>query len=696
MLRLIFCISFFLYAIKSYAQDTLVTKIQDEVIVTATRTATKIKNIAIPITIINKVQIIQSGALKMNDLLQDQPGIFITNGSGSRAVGGGIFGNGLQLQGMSPEHTLIMVDGELLSGRQGGILDLSRIVVGNIKSIEIIKGPFSSLYGSEAMAGVVNIITEMSKKNKLEVALRYGSFNTKDVQIKFQYNKNKWQHYLFANAFTTNGYDLNKKDVEQTVDANRNTTFQYKTKYILNDKASFTINTRWYNGVQKSKYAINSNFINIDGHAKTTDIATTVQLNYLFTKKINSLLTLFYNQYNYSQQLDSVVSKSNYYKDNFLQNVIKLEQVTNFNINKKLLSILGVGYIYQNVLTDRYENRKTQNAFYLFNQNEIKITHKIKTSAGIRLDINNAYKYSVNPKLAAAYNINERLKVTASIGTGFKAPDFRQLYLSFINNAAESYIIYGVQEFSLQKLQQQLVSGFIAQILPSANQIKTLQPEKSIGYNAGMQYSITSKVKLDINIFRNDVSNLIQYIEIAKRTNGASVFSYINIAKSLTQGVETNITYYLNKNFTIQAGYQLLQTADKEIIENVNNGKIYGRDAINSPARVLKKSDYNGLQNRSKHLANIKINYTKNNLGVNLKGLYKSKWGVRDLDGNGFANMSEEFAKGFMQLNANAFYKINKDWNVQIGINNITNYIDEVNVTNVAGRNYYTSILFNL
>jgi outer membrane receptor for ferrienterochelin and colicins len=696
MNRLFTLFIFSLFAMNLFAQDSLVVKIKEEVIVTATKSPTKIKNIAVPISIITKSQIIQSGALKMNDLLQEQTGIFVTNGSGSKAVGGGIFGNGLQLQGMSPEHTLIMVDGEMVSGRQGGILDLSRIVVGNIKSIEIIKGPFSSLYGSEAMAGVINIITEMSKKNKVEIALRYGSFLTSDVQVKANFNNNKWQHYFFVNTYATNGYDLNTKDIEQTVDANKNTTFQYKTKYTNSDTWNFTLNTRIYNGEQKSKYAINANYINIDGAAITKDMATTVQLNYNFTKQINTSFTLFYNQYKYNQQLDSVINKSIYYKDNFLQNVIKVEQLTNFNFNKKILSILGYGYIYQTVLTERYDRKKTQNAFYLFNQNEIKITDKIKTSAGIRVDVNNAYKYSVNPKIAVAWNINEKLKVTASIGTGFKAPDFRQLYLSFINNAADNYIIYGVQEFSMQKLQQQLTTGFIAQILPSANLIKTLQPEQSIGYNAGIQYAIADNLKLDAHIFRNDINNLIQYIEIAKRANGASVFSYINVTKTFTQGLETNLFVKYNKNFNVQAGYQYVLTGDKEIVQKLKDKQIYGRDAVAAPARIMQSNDYNGLQNRSKHLANMKLSYSKNNLTVSVRGMYKSKWGVRDFDGNGFANMPEEFAKGFVQLSSTALYKINKHWNMQLGINNIANYIDAVNVTNIAGRNYFTTINYTL
>ena len=80
------------------------------------------------------------------------------------------------MQGMTGEYTLILINGEPLVGRTAGTLDLSRITVNNIKRIEIIAS--SSLYGSDALAGVVNIITETATKDSGSLSLRYGPIPT--------------------------------------------------------------------------------------------------------------------------------------------------------------------------------------------------------------------------------------------------------------------------------------------------------------------------------------------------------------------------------------------------------------------------------------------------------------------------------------------------------------------------------------
>ena len=97
-----------------------------------------------------------------------------------------------QMQGLDSDYTLILVDGVPLVGRTAGTLDLSRITVGNIKQIEIVKGASSSLYGSEALAGVINIITENPKQGfKGDIDLRTGTFNTTNTSANINYKKGK-------------------------------------------------------------------------------------------------------------------------------------------------------------------------------------------------------------------------------------------------------------------------------------------------------------------------------------------------------------------------------------------------------------------------------------------------------------------------------------------------------------------------
>ncbi len=678
----------------SFGQDSL-TKTEDAIVISATRTLSSKQQVAVPITILSKAQITATGTLKLNELLSEQAGIFITNGSGSRAVGGGIFGNGVQMQGLSPDHILVLVDGEPMIGRNGGTLDLTRLTVGNVKQIEIIKGPFSSLFGSEAMGGVINIITEQPKTNNFSSVLRYGSFNTIDLQNKLSLSRNKTSASLFINNFSSNGYDLNSKDIEKTQDPWQNHTIQLKVNHQF-AKSGISFSNRFFTGKQQSKYANNSNFINIDGVSNTKENASFISYYKYWNKNLKSSLNAQYNVYSYSQKLDSVSNGNVFYQDNFEQHFYRLENINELLVKPNNTLIFGGGITSQKIKTDRYAGIARQNAFHVFVQNEWNATNKLKLSTGVRYDRNSDFAFSINPKLALKYALNNRSKLWLSIGSGFKAPDFRQLYLDFINNASDSYIIYGTEAFSINKLQQQLSNNFIAQILPSAFQIKQLNPEKSIGLNVAYSNDVNKHIKIHVNTFYNKIDDLIQYTEIAKRANGALVYSYININKAFTTGAEFQANVIANKHFSIDVNYQYLKSGDRAILKNIKAGTVYGRNYVGGPARLLVQSDYKNLQGRSTHLAQLKLNYNTGKMQVSLRNVFRGKWAVIDLDGNGISNMDAEFAKANIISNISVQYKIKTNINTQLGCNNITNYKDAIFMTNQPCRNFYITLNYSI
>jgi len=110
-----------------FVKDTLESN-GDSIVVTATRTERKLSNLTVPVTIINAKTIQQNGSLRLTDILKEQTGINLTSG----------FGAGIQLQGLNPDYTIILINGEPLVGRTAGVLDLNRIALGNIKNIEIV------------------------------------------------------------------------------------------------------------------------------------------------------------------------------------------------------------------------------------------------------------------------------------------------------------------------------------------------------------------------------------------------------------------------------------------------------------------------------------------------------------------------------------------------------------------------------
>jgi outer membrane receptor for ferrienterochelin and colicins len=681
-----------------YAQtDTLFNRTLDEIVITATRTERKLSNVAVPTTIVNQKTIQLSGSLRINDILQEQTGLFITSGTGSNAVGGGVFGNGVQLQGLSPDHTLILLDGEPLIGRQGGVMDLSRFAVGNIRKVEIVKGPSSSLYGSDAMGGVINILTAPLQGNQFNAGIRSGSFLLTDVYTSGNSSWKKNNLYFFLNRNSSNGYELDKTTPEKTLDPFFNYTGHLKFTHRFTNDTRVVLNARGFFGHQDSRYAINSRNINIDGAGKTTDYTINPVLIHRFDNRLQTSLRLIASGYRFIQRLDSISNGKEYYSDEFSQEFYRAENQTDYSWNENNTLTVGGGFTLQTVNTTRYKKEQQQEMWHAFAQHEWKGIRNLVLISGLRYDYNTDFAARLSPKVAFNYTVSEKLKLMGSYGAGFKAPDFRQLYLNFTNNAAEGYSIYGSSEFSLNLLQQQQSLGIVAVILPAANLITTLKPEISDGFNAGLQYTPADQWRADLNFFRNDVSNLINYIPVATNANGTSVFSYINVNRAYTQGAEVNITYRPTSALNISGGYQYLETADKDQLQRVNSKEIYGRDISNGPARLMNRSDYSGLLNRSKHMANFRLFWESNKKiwNASLRFVYRSRFGVTDKDGNGFANMEEEFAPGMLQSNLTAGYRVSKAFNLQAGINNLFNQVNARYMPNLPGINYFVSMHYS-
>ena len=190
----------------------------DEIMVSANKTEKPFVQLTVPAKIISKKEIESSGHSRLDEIISEQVGIITVPGFGGS--------EGIQLQGIDPEYTLILIDGMPVIGRVAGILDLSRISLGSVERIEIIKGASSSLYGSEALGGVVNIITNKPKSEGFskKIYYQYGTYNTHDMLADISYKKNRFSVYGNINQYSSDGYDLVEGDGQNTVEPFKNLT----------------------------------------------------------------------------------------------------------------------------------------------------------------------------------------------------------------------------------------------------------------------------------------------------------------------------------------------------------------------------------------------------------------------------------------------------------------------------------------
>ena len=671
----------------SMVKDTLYAN-GDSVVVTATRSERKLSNITVPVTIVNAKTIQQNGSLRLTDILREQTGLTLTSG----------FGAGVQLQGLNPDYTIILINGEPLVGRTAGVLDLNRVALGNIKKIEIVKGPSSSLYGSEAMAGVINIITDVSTSIPLQASLRYGTYNTLDANINHTLASKKLFYQGFYNYYTTDGYSIRPNSNNRvTTPISRLTTSQ-QFKYNLSSNTHLVFNTRLTDENIKSNIAVSNGGITTysNGNEHNTDVNFTGSLNHRFSNDLKTSFRTYLTNYVSNQDLLTLSGAP--YSDLLNHLFQRVENQTDWNVSKKLTAIVGAGAVWEGVKSSRYDSekvRKSNTIQYGFTQWEWTPITKLILIGGVRFDQNASYASAWSPKLSMLYKLNKQHKLKLSIGQGFKAPDFRQLYLDFTNAAAGNYSVFGSAE--AQKVIGQLNSlGQIGTLYSNYYLLKSLQPESSTGIHFSWDWEPNPKTFISVQAFRNDIKNLIEVQQVGSYVSGAQIFSYLNIGRAFTNGVEVESKYQLNSNWSLSGGYQFILTGDKDQIDQIKAGTVYTRNASGISSR-LTMTDYVGLPNISKHKAQFKINYvTANGFFANCRMVYRSKWAVNNTNGNEVYDSGDNFAAGYISLHASMGKDYANGVSLQLGCDNMTNYIDAVNLSNLPGRTAYFSIKYQI
>jgi outer membrane receptor for ferrienterochelin and colicins len=660
----------------------------DSVVVTANRSERKLSNVTVPVNIVNAKQIQQAGSLRLTDILKEQPGLNLTSG----------FGAGVQLQGLNPDYTIILINGEPLVGRTAGVLDLNRVALGNIKKIEIVKGPSSSLYGSEAMAGVINIITTSATNIPLQASVRYGTYATLDAGINNAFATKKFSYESFYNYFSTNGYSIRPNSNSRVTTPIGRYTLNQQLKYAMNENTNIAFGLRMTDEKIMNNISVSNggNTINSLGKEHNTDQNINVSLNHRFSNRLKTSFRSYFTEYNAKQDL-LTVSGMPYY--DVLNHLFKrIENQTDWNINKQLNLVLGAGAVWEGVKSSRYDSekiRKSNTIQYGFTQMEWIPFAKLIVTGGIRFDKNEAFASAFSPKLSALYKLNTKHKFKFSIGQGFKAPDFRQIYLDFTNAAAGGYSVFGTAQ-AQQVIDQLMAKGQIGTLYDTYYQLKTLKPEYSTGMHFSWEYEPNVNSYVNVQLFRNDIRNLIQVQQVGAYITGAQIFSYLNIGRAFTQGIELEYKQNLNTHLNISAAYQYLATGDKDQIALIKAGKVYTR-ASNGYSKLLTLSDYVGLPNNNTHKAQLKINYnTAKGLFANFRVLYRSQWAVNNTNGNEVFDKGDEFAKGYVSMHTSIGKEYNNGFSFQLGCDNISNYTDPTHLPNLPGRTFYATLKYRV
>lgn len=634
----------------------------DEVIVTATRTVRQLSSLPLPVTLISKKQLQQTGVTRLNEILNEQTGIIMTPDA---TIGGG---EGVQIQGIASDYILVLIDGVPVVGRSSGNLDLSRFAIGNIKQIEVVKGPSSSLFGSEALGGVINIITEKPTSENIsgQVSHRAATFNNQNTNLSLNQRTKKIGYSIFADRLSTDGYDLAPTQDGQTVNPFFNYTFNGRLFFDIAKNIDVFASGRYF-------------YQEFDIQPSTSeekDANAQLRVNHNASKKTNLQYEFYYTNYITDEQVVDPIDNELLIANDFDQKLFRPEIRFNHSFSLNNTLTIGGGYNFETLDRSLFAETVTFNSQYIFIQYDFKPIEKLNIITGARFDNHSEYNSQLSPKISAKYDITPSFSIKGSVGSGFKAPDFRQLYLDFTNAAGGGYSVFGkeVEAAGIQRLQD---NDEIATLQVDPSQLgERLDAESSVGYNFGVAYK-EGKISSELNFFRNDFKNLIDTRILAAKTNGQNVFGYVNRESVYTQGLELDLKYKLFKTLNLSAGYQLLFAFDKDKEDALDNGEVFARDPETLETIRLSKSDYFGLENRSRHTINFKAFYDipKWNANANLRVTYRSRFGLTDRNGNDLLDdFDNSFVGGYALVNLTFGKTFLEHYSLQLGANNLLDF----------------------
>jgi outer membrane receptor for ferrienterochelin and colicins len=637
----------------------------------------EIGKLAQPVTLVNKKTIEMMGSRRLDEVLREQTGMALVSdlGSGNRSLG-------LQMQGFSAEYIMILINGLPMTGRFNGNFDLSRLSVSGIERIEIIRGASSSLYGSEALGGVINIITKQTGKQAGALAgVRYGSYNTLDASLEGQtpVNGEKGAANLSANYYRTDGFNVNTAYLTkgQTGPPYNSLNLQGRASYKLSEANTLQLSAHFggRNSVMERAYTTQQ----FNDALEETDLNTALSLNSRLANGIRLLSRYYFTRYATDQQVRFHQNGGVLQENRFVQSIHRAElQAARDMAGEKLSLVGGAGAEHQQMNNHQEGTGNGMYTYFGYFQAIYRPSDRYDFVTGVRYDGNNVYGGRFNPTIGASYRPADWLKLKFSAGQGFKAPTYAQMYQVF-TNIVQGYTVIGANVFSA-RAQAMKDAGAVQQLWPVAGNIKPLRPETSTSLNLGLSVYPFSSVEYTLNGFYNNIRNQIFTQQAGIMSNGQQLYSYFNVERSFTTGAESSIRWTPADGLTVSAGYQYLIAKDQGIIDSIKAGQgRYAKVRADGGIRNAAAADYFNLPNRSRHSLNAQVfyEYRPLGLGISLRGNYRGKYGFMDIDNNGYIDPYDVYVPGYFLGYAAASKKMLHDrLVVQLSVDNIFNYTD--------------------
>lgn len=617
---------------------------EDQMVVTASSVEQNLKDAPASISVITREDLQRKPVQNLKEVLKDVPGVQLTNESDNR--------QGVSIRGLGSSYTLILVDGKRVNSRNAVFrhndFDLSWIPAESIERIEVVRGPMSSLYGSDALGGVVNIITRkvgtewhgtLSADTTVQEHRDRGDSGNGNffasgplvddllgVKVYGALGKRNKDQASSASGSTgqprIEGYTSRNANVEfsLTPDKDQDITFGYGMD--RQDRDSDTLDK---NRIERENYSL--------GHAGRWGVANT-ELR-------------FYGEKIENKNAETITSKNNALDGKV---VIPLGDYTQF---------LTFGGEYRNDKLEDAVNMKNggsvqANQYALFLEDEWHIFENLTLTGGVRMDDHENYGVNWSPRAYLVYNATDTVTVKGGWASAFKAPSLLQLSPDWLSGSCRG----------------------------SCNVVgnKDLKAETSESMEFGLYYAgqrgWLEDVTASATVFQNDIDDMITVIRTANRSlapsypnfagfdaSGNPIFRYYNVNKARIRGLETELGLPVADKLNLRLNYTYNDARD---LSNGGNKPLSELPFHTTNATL----DWKPLEDWSFYLS------------ANYKGKSRTV-----TDGNATPG-------GYTTWNTGGSYQVNKAVKIRAGVLNLTDKDlnrDDYSY-NEDGRRYFAAV----
>lgn len=629
----------------------------DEVVVSATRTERLLKNVPVAIQVVSAKTIEKAQISNFRDLLEyELPGINFTNNGGQ---------SNINMLGFGGKYVLFLVDGERLAGETFDNIDYNRIDMDNVERIEIMKGASSSLYGSNAVGGVINIITRNpGKPLEISANTRFASENELNNGLTVS-SRQKWGYAsITGNMKQRDPYTL-KDRVPLTQEFENGTTQEqalgetiiagYKD-YNISGKVGVDVTDKLLIEAKGGYFFKERNPGGLDGRKVRDhyfDYSGGLKAQYTFSESKHLAVSGNYDRYN----------KYDYYRllkekeKNYENSQWRVGAIYDQKIGREHSLVAGVEVFSDDLMTFMFESdgsntKRNALTYAIYTQQEWKLNQKLTLVTGLRYDYHSKFKEHITPQLSAMYKIAPRITLRGGYAGGFRSPTLKELYTDWFHPYGGGFQIIGNKE---------------------------MRPEKSHNFNLSTEMSFGKTV----------ITAMGQYSLMDNKINtvwlNSDTIYYRNMGKAKILGLEFSVAQRIRNNILLHAGYSYVHDD-------------LGKQSVIRPHTVTLRADYTSTF------------FKKYNPVFSLSGKY---FGAMDTYGNEELSEIDE-STGMTSVTTDT-YKIHYDdysvwrltyaqplpWNFTLnaGINNLFDYKTKFSsfYSSISpGRTFYISLKWKL